>query len=129
MKDPLFLGRRTRQILEVVYARGQATVGDVLAALDNPPSRTAVRTLLRLLEQKGHLSHRQEGKEYVYRPTRARSLVGKSALRRVLHTFFQGSIERAMAAHLSDPKYKLSGEEIARLQALIDAAKSKGGGQ
>src|SRR6516225_59513 len=101
------LSRRERQIMDIVYRRGHATAADVLADLPDPPSKTAVRTLLRILEAKGHLRHRQEGLAYVYLPSRPRVQAGRSALRRVLQTFFDGSLEKAVAAHLID-----SGEEL-----------------
>ena len=129
MKDLTQLGRRSRQIVEVVYARGEATANDVVAAIPDPPSRTAVRTFLRILEERGYLTHRQEGKEYIYKPTQDRRHVGKSALRQVLAAFFGNSMEQAMAAHLSDPKVKLSAKDIERLQNLIEKAKRGEGRQ
>lgn len=105
--------------MDVVYARGGATVTDVWRALPDPPSRTTVRTLLRILEEKGHLRHRKLGREFAYRPVRARGRVGRSALRRVLQTFFEGSLEKAVAAHLSDPSTQLSDDEAKRLAELI----------
>src|SRR5688572_24754343 len=114
--DPMRLSRRERQIMEVVYARGgEATASDVLAALPDPPTRTAVRTLLRILEGKGHLTHRKAGREFVYRPTRPRGQVARSALRRLLDTFFGGSLEQAVATYMADPKAKLSDAELHRL--------------
>src|SRR4051812_49085562 len=96
------LSRRERQIMDVVYARGEATAAEVLDGLPDPPTKTSVRTLLRILEEKGHLTHRQDGLTYVYKASRPRGRVGRSALRRVLQTFFDGSIEKAVAAHLGD---------------------------
>src|SRR3954468_6418136 len=103
MSDPLQLSKRERQIMESIYRRGEASAVEVLADLPDPPSRTAVRTLLRILETKGHLTPRAQGKEFFYKPIKSRERVAKPALRRVLETFFGGSIERAVAAHLSDP--------------------------
>lgn len=120
------LSRRERQVMEAVYARGEATASDVLAALPDPPTRTAVRTFLRILEDKGHLTHRKAGREFVYRPTRPRGQVARSALRRLLDTFFGGSLERAVAAYVSDPKARLSDEELRRLTSLIDDARRRG---
>ncbi len=120
------LSRRERQILDVVYARGEASAVEVWADLPDPPSKTAVRTLLNILETKGHLTHRQEGLRYVYVPTRPRDRAGRSALRRVLDTFFDGSLEKAVAAHLGDSAADLSAEELARLAALIKQARKKG---
>ena len=93
--------------------------------MSHPPTRTAVRTLLRILEEKGHLKHRKEGREFMYRPTRRRSTAGRSALRRVLDTFFEGSIEGAVSAHLSDPKSRLTAEELGRLAVLIQKARKE----
>ncbi len=113
------LSRRERQIMDIVYARGEASATHVLEDMHDPPSRTAVRTLLRILEEKGHLEHRKEGREYIYLPTRPRETAGRSALRRVLATFFDGSLEQAVAAHLSDPKIDITPDELMRLNALI----------
>jgi len=112
--------------MDIVYARGEATATHVLADIADPPSRTAVRTFLRILEEKGHLKHRKVGREYVYRPVRSRARAGRSALRGVLDTFFGGSLEEAVAAHLADPKCEFTDEELERLNALIEDAK-KGG--
>jgi predicted transcriptional regulator len=126
MKDPLQFSRRERQIMEAVYARGEASASQVLADLPDPPTRTAVRTFLRILEDKGHLGHRKEGREFIFRPTRPRQQVARSALRRMLSTFFGGSLEGAVAAYLSDPGTKLSSDEIQRLRELIAQAEKKG---
>jgi BlaI family transcriptional regulator, penicillinase repressor len=120
------LSRRERQIMDVIYERGAATAVEVLHGLSDPPSKTAVRTLLRILEEKGHLKHLQQGKRYVYQPTRPRLRAGRSALQRVLKTFFDGSLERAVAAHLGDSGAKLSPAELQRLADLIQQARSKG---
>jgi predicted transcriptional regulator len=116
------LSRRERQILEIIYARGEASALEVHAAMADAPSTTAVRTLLRILEAKGHIKHRVEGMRYIYRPSRPRGRAGRSALRRVLRTFFDGSLEKAVAAHLGDPAADLSGEELERLAAIIREA-------
>ncbi len=120
------LSRRERQIMDVIYARGAATAAEVHAALPDPPSNTAVRTLLRILETKGHLAHLQDGPRYVYRAVRSRDRVGRSSLQRVLDTFFGGSLERAVAAHLTDSATDLSAEELKRLSQLINQARKKG---
>ena len=120
------LSRRERQIMDAVYARGEATAADVLAELPDPPTKTAVRTMLRILEQKGHLTHVQDGLTFVYRASRPRARAGRSALRRVLQTFFDGSLEKAVAAHLGDAAADLSPEELDRLANLIDQARRKG---
>ncbi len=120
------LSRRERQIMDVIYARETASAAEVHAALPDPPSQTAVRTLLRILETKGHLTHVQEGPRYVYRAVRSRERVGRSSLRRVLDTFFGGSLERAVAAHLTDSATELSPVELKRLSQLIHQARKKG---
>ena len=129
MADPAQLSKRERQIMDVVYAHGEATVTQVLAEMPDPPVRGALRTLLRILERKGHLSHREQGREFVYRPTQARGVAGRSALGRVLDVFFGGSLESAVAAHLSDTRRagKLTREELRRLSDLIEQAKKQEG--
>jgi BlaI family transcriptional regulator, penicillinase repressor len=117
------LSRRERQIMDVIYTRGQATAEDVVAGLEDPPTRTAVRTFLRILEDKGLLRHEKLGRAFVYRPVKAAGQVGKSAFRRVVETFFGGSLEKALAAHLTDPAARMTHEEYERLQALIEQTK------
>jgi predicted transcriptional regulator len=119
------LSRRERQIMDVIYAQGTATAVEVHAQLPDPPSKTAVRTLLRILEEKGHLKHKQDGLRYVYQPSRRRGPAGRSALDRVLRTFFEGSLEKAVAAHLADRSAELSEQELARLAALIEQARNE----
>ncbi len=126
MKDPLSLSRRERQIMEVIYSQREGSANDVLAGLPDPPTHTAVRTMLRILEDKGHLTHRKQGRQFIYRPTRPRQQVARSAMRRLLATFFGGSIEQAVAAHMSDPGVELSLEEVERLRRLIEQASKKG---
>jgi BlaI family transcriptional regulator, penicillinase repressor len=117
--------RRERQIMEVVYRGGQATAGEVLAALPDPPSYSAVRAMLRVLENKGHLRHVPDGTRYVYRPTVKRERAGVPALENVVETFFEGSAEKAVAA-LLDARSDLSPEELDRLSTLIEQARSEG---
>ena len=120
------LSRRERQIMDVVYRLGKASVTDVLERLPDPPSYSAVRALMRILEEKGHLTHRQEGQSYIYRPSQARAKAGQSALRRVLRTFFSGSIQEALASHLADSDAKQTPEELEKLAALIRKARKEG---
>jgi BlaI family transcriptional regulator, penicillinase repressor len=122
-RDPLHLSRRQRQIMEAIYAAGQASAADVTAALSDPPSNTAVRTLLRILEEKGHLTHEKRGREFIYRPTRPRGHVARGALRRLLATFFDHSLERALASYMTDPRTKLTEDELRRISDLIDQAR------
>jgi predicted transcriptional regulator len=111
--------------MTVVYARGEASATEVWQNLPDPPSRTAVRTLLRILEEKGHLRHGKRGREFIYRPTRPRGRAGRSAFQGVLETFFDGSLEKAVAAHLSDPGARPAPEELERLARLIREARKK----
>jgi len=128
MSEPadLHLSRRERQIMDIVYARGEASASDVLEDMPNPPTRTAVRTMLRILEEKGHLTHRKKSREFIYEPTRPRTRAGLAAFHRVIRTFFEGSLEKALAVHLSDPKSDLSDEELKRLAGLIRRSRTKG---
>jgi predicted transcriptional regulator len=119
------LSRRERQIMDIIYAQGEATALDVLARLPDPPTKTAVRTLLRILEEKGHLIHRTDGQTFVFRPSRPRENAGKSAFRRVLDVFFGGSLEQAVAVHLGDSATDLSPDELKRLASLIQKARQK----
>jgi len=119
------LSRRERQIMDIIYARGEATALDVVGLLPDPPTKTAVRTLLRILEEKGHLTHRTDGQTFIFRPNRPRANAGKSAFRRVLDVFFGGSLEQAVAVHLGDSATDLSPDELKRLAALIQKARKK----
>src|SRR5262250_1516146 len=109
------LHRRERQILEAVYRLGNASVNDVLAQLPDPPSYSAVRTFLRILEEKGHLSHTQEGARYIYRPTRPRPPVAREALYKLMETFFGGRPEQIVSTLLTDEERQLSEEDLDRL--------------
>ena len=119
MSDEKALSRRERQIMDVVYAKGESTAAQVVAALPDPPSKTAIRTLMTILERKGHLKHREQGNAYVYVPTNPRQQAAKSALRRVLQTFFAGSLEQAVATHLADDQSHIDEAELKRLAKLI----------
>ena len=115
------LSRRERQIMDVIYARGQATAAEVTAALPDPPSYSAVRALLRILEQKGHLRHQQDGPRYVFLPTVSRDRARRSALRNLVKTFFDGSTAQAAAALIDQGQ--LSAAEFDRLAEAIDKAR------
>ena len=119
------LSRRENQIMEVIYARGEATVTDVLGGLPKAPTRTAVRTMLTILEKKGLLKHRRAGREYVYSPTRKKALAGRSVLSRVLDTFFDGSLEKAVASHLDGGSKAPSDAELAEIERLIREAREQ----
>jgi len=120
------LSRRERQILDILYQHGQATAAEVQSALPEPPSYSAVRALLRILEDKGHVRHEQDGPRYVYLPTVARDNAQRSALRHILQTFFDGSTEQAISALLDDSSSTLSSAELDRLARLIDTARKSG---
>lgn len=120
------LSRRERQIMDIVYAQGEASAAAIHAALPDPPSYSAVRALLAILLEKGHLKHRSEQGRYIYTPTRRRAQVGRSALRRVVDTFFDGSLEKAVAALLQGSDASLSDEELQRLGQLIQQARKEG---
>jgi predicted transcriptional regulator len=120
--DPL--SRRERQILDVLYARGSATAADVLDALPDPPSYSAVRALLRILESKGHARHEQQGTRYVYLPVVPRDSARRTALTRIVKTFFEGSAAQA-AAELLDSS-TLSDDEFNHLSSLIERARREG---
>jgi BlaI family transcriptional regulator, penicillinase repressor len=120
------LSRRERQILDILYQRGQATAAEVLADLPEPPSYSAVRALLRILEEKGHARHEQDGPRYVYRPTVALENAKRSALRHLVQTFFDGSAEQAISALLDGSSTKLSASELDRLSRLIETARRNG---
>jgi len=122
----LDLSRRERQIIDIVYRRGRASAAEVREDLPEAPSYSSVRTLLSILEQKAHLKHVEEGGRYIYSPTRRRESVGRAALRRVLQTFYQGSVEKTMAALLDISESGLSAEEMKRLAKLIEEARKEG---
>lgn len=120
------LSRRERQIVDILYTQGRATAADVQAALPDPPSYSAVRAMLRILEEKGHVRHEQDGPRYVYLPTVARDNAKRSALRHMLRTFFDGSAEQAISALLDDSSTRLSERELDRLARMIDQARRTG---
>jgi predicted transcriptional regulator len=118
------LSRRERQIMDVIYARGQATAAEVAVALPDPPSYSAVRTHLRILEEKGHLKHHEDGPRYVFVPVVPRDRARRSALKSLVRTFFDGSAAQAAAALLDQAK--LSDEDVERLSTLIEKARKEG---
>ena len=120
------LSRRERQIMDILYKAGKASAADVRAGLPQPPSDSAVRTLLRILEDKGHIRHELDGPRYVYIPTVRRDTAKRSALKHVVNTFFDGSASQVMAALFEISPRDLGDDELARLRQLIDAAKKEG---
>jgi predicted transcriptional regulator len=122
----LDLSRRERQIIDILYSQGRATAAEVQAALPDPPSYSAVRAMLRILEDKGHVRHEQEGPRYIYLPTLARDNAKKSAMRHILQTFFDGSASQAISALLDDPRASFSDAELDRLAQMIHKARRTG---
>lgn len=120
------LSRRERQIMDIVYRLGRVTAAEVLENLPDPPSYSAVRAMMRVLEEKGHVQHQQDGPRYVYVATMGRDKAQRSALRHLLQTFFDGSAEQAVAALLDMSRPELSEAELSRLSALIDEARKEG---
>ena len=112
--------------MDIIYARGEATALEVAGGLPDPPSYSSVRTLLAILEEKGHLKHTKKGARFLYQPTRPRRQVARSALKRVVETFFGGSTPQAMAALIEEADSRLSPEELQELARLIDRAKKEG---
>lgn len=120
------LSRRERQVMDALHRLSVGSARDVLEALEDPPSYSAVRTFLRLLEEKGHVTHVEEAGRYLYRPKASRPVARKRALDRVVDTFFGGSIGDAVASLVETGRGKLSREELTRLEALIRDAKKEG---
>jgi len=117
------LSRRERQIMDILYQRGRASASEILAALPDPPGYSAVRAKLRVLEEKGHVRHEAESLHYVYLPTTARETARRSALRHMLATFFDGSVEQTVAALLDLSAAGLSQEDLDRIGRLIEDAR------
>lgn len=120
------LSRRERQIMNLLFQRGKASVGEVMDGIPDPPGYSAVRATLRTLEQKGRVSHEEDGRAYIYRPTLRRDAARKSALTHVLRTFFDNSAEQAVAALLELRGPKLSGAELERVSRMVENAKKEG---
>ena len=119
------LSRRERQIMDILYQRGRATAGEIRAAMADPPTYSAVRAKLRVLEEKGHVRHEEEDLRYVYGPTVARDTARRSALRHMVSTFFGGSVEQAVAALLDLSAANLSREDLDRISQMIDEARKE----
>ena len=125
-KEPhIDLSRRERQIMDVIYRRGSATAAEITAELPDPPTSTAVRTMLRILEDKGHLTHEQDGVRFVYRAVVDRVQVRESVISHVVRTFFDGSAEQAMATLIDRSGSDLTDAELARLAGLIAKARKR----
>ena len=117
--------RRERQILDILFAQGEATAVQIHDAMADPPSDATIRTILKILEEKDAVTRRKDGKRYIYRPRKQKATEGKSAMRRVLKVFYEGSLEQALTAHLLDPKTSLEPEAIENLRKLIDDAEKR----
>ena len=126
MSEPIDLSRRERQIMDAVYELGRATAAEIRERMPAPPSYSAVRAMLRILEDKGHLRHEQDGPRYIYLPTVSRSEARESALRRVVRTFFEGSAEEALSALLDLGVDELDEDALRRLAGRIDQAREEG---
>jgi BlaI family penicillinase repressor len=120
------LSRRERQIMDVLYRRGRATVSEVMGDLSGAPAYSTVRAQLRVLEEKGHIRHEEEQLRYVYLPTASPQVVRRSALKHLLETFFDGSPEKVVEALLGKEGSRLSDSELDRIAQLIDRAKREG---
>src|SRR5215212_9318953 len=126
MGGPPELSRRERQIMDAVFVLGEATVNKVVETIPSPPTAMAVRRMMHILEEKGHLRRRERGREVVYLPRQAKDKAGRRAFERVLETFFGGSLEEALAAHLHSRKDQVSADERERLIKLIEQARREG---
>lgn len=120
------LSRREREVMDVLYRRGEATVAEVMDDLKDPPTYSAVRSILRVLTEKGHIVHREDGPRYVYAPSVNRDRARKAALDHVVNTFFDGSAERTLAALLTRSDLDLSEEQIRHLAKEISKAGEEG---
>lgn len=121
------LSRREREIMEIIFSIKEGTLSEIQDRMEDAPTRPALRSLLTILEEKGVLDHTKKGREFVFRPVQAPALAGKNMLRRVLDTFFGGSFSQALSTYLSDPKSRLTEEEIRELSAFVEKAKATPG--
>ena len=126
MSNELHFSRRERQIMDVLHAKGAAAAAEIRADLPDAPGYSAVRALLRILEEKGHVKHRQDGPRYIYLPCVSRENASRSALKRLVTTFFQGSVSQAMAALLESTDTRLSDAELDKLRQMIKQARKDG---
>jgi predicted transcriptional regulator len=126
MIDGSTLTRRERQLMDALYQMGRATAAQLRERIADPPSYSAVRTFLRILEDKGHVRHEQDGPRYVYLPVVSARRAQRAAVAHLVRTFFQGSAERAMAALIDGADASLSDEEFERIERLVAAARRRG---
>ena len=120
------LTRRERQIIDFLYQHGRAGVSEVMAGIPDPPSYSAVRAMLRTLEEKGHVRHIEDGRAYIYEPIVQKDAARAGALTHLLKTFFDGSAEKAVAALLDLKSQQLTTDELDRVSKLLDAARNEG---
>jgi BlaI family transcriptional regulator, penicillinase repressor len=120
------LTRREREIMDILYRLGRASAQEVLKGMAEPPSYSAVRALLRLLEERGHVKHVEDGTRYVYSPAVTPSEARRKALSHVVATFFGGSVEQAMLTLVESSRSKLSSSELSRLSEIVERAKAEG---
>ncbi|HEX6098208.1 MAG TPA: BlaI/MecI/CopY family transcriptional regulator [Thermoanaerobaculia bacterium] len=120
------LSRRERQIMDVLFSRGRASAAEILEAIDDPPGNSSMRTLLRVLEEKGHVRHEEVGRVYYYMPTIALETARRSALSHLVDTFFEGSVESVVAALVKMNRRKLDPDEAARIARMIEESAKKG---
>jgi predicted transcriptional regulator len=125
-RSPNDLSRRERQIMDIIYQRGRATATEVMEQMPEAPGYSAVRAMLRVLEDKGHLRHQQEGQRYIFLPTLPRDNARRSALRHLMQTFFEGSKEKLVAALLDDARSRPDQDELDRMARLIEQARKEG---
>jgi BlaI family penicillinase repressor len=126
MKTKPPLSRRERQIMDVLFARGRASAAEILDAIDDAPGNSAIRAMLRTLEEKGHVTHQEVGRVYYYTPTVPLESARRSALSHVLETFFEGSMESVVAAMIKLNRRKLDPDEASRIARMIEEAARKG---
>ena len=125
MTTPTELSRRERQIMDVLFSRGEATVLEIQSELPNPPTATAIRTMLHILNEKGLLKRRKQGREFIYAPRKARRKAGTKALKHVVETFFEGSFANALAAQLAIGKEDFTDDEMREMVKLIQDARKR----
>jgi len=114
------LSRREREIVEIIHRLGTPTLSEIIAEMSDPPVRAAVRTLMNILERKGHVTHGKQGREFVYQATRSREREGGSSLKRLLSTFFKGSLSDAIACHFAESPESLNKSELDEIAELVD---------
>jgi predicted transcriptional regulator len=125
-EKPAAFSRREREIMDALYRLGRASAAEIRDAMASPPTNTAIRTLLTILERKGHVRHQSDGTRYIYEPAVARDQMGRRAIGSVLQTFFDNSVESAVTALLTQEDAKLSREDLDRLASLIEKARKEG---